>query len=147
MPICPNDGNDLLTAEEFEIEIQRCPVCHGEWLDADELTKLEATAGDEGAIAGTVQYATRLSAKKCPVCSASLTAFDYRANDLELDVCTAGHGFWLDKNEDDRVRDLIRERKDDLGRARDAEGDWAQAKRRGFSQGVIGKIRDLLQGK
>jgi len=39
-----------------------------------------------------------------------MTAFNYRAYNLELDVCSQEHGYWLDAGEDGRVRDIIEER-------------------------------------
>ena len=41
---CPKCGADLVT-EDHGIQVERCPDCHGMWLDADEtasLTKRES---------------------------------------------------------------------------------------------------------
>ena len=53
-----------------------------------------------------------------------MTAFNYRAYNLALDVCVQRHGFWLDEGEADRVREIVEERVAGLERAAKAEGDW-----------------------
>ena len=53
-----------------------------------------------------------------------MTAFNYRAYNLELDVCDQRHGFWLDEGEAKRVREIVEERVAGLERATKAEGDW-----------------------
>ncbi len=46
---CPKCGNDLQTEEYHGIEIDRCPDCHGMWLDAGEAEDL-LRREDEGVI-------------------------------------------------------------------------------------------------
>ncbi|HET9852477.1 MAG TPA: hypothetical protein VFP56_08225, partial [Candidatus Limnocylindrales bacterium] len=54
-----------------------------------------------------------------------MTAFNYRAYNLELDVCdTNKHGFWLDEGEAVRVREIVEERVEGLQRAVKAEAEW-----------------------
>ena len=53
-----------------------------------------------------------------------MSAFNYRANNLELDVCGQRHGFWLDEGEAVRVRELVEERVEGLERAVKAEAEW-----------------------
>ncbi|HET9476765.1 MAG TPA: zf-TFIIB domain-containing protein, partial [Dehalococcoidia bacterium] len=61
---------------------------------------------------------------KCPTCGKRMTTFNYRAYNLELDVCPEDHGYWLDAGEDGRVRDIIEERVRGLARAAGAEAAW-----------------------
>ena len=53
-----------------------------------------------------------------------MTAFNYRAYDLELDTCEDEHGFWLDVGEEGRVRDIIDERVRGLERSASSEASW-----------------------
>ena len=53
-----------------------------------------------------------------------LSGGDFRAYNLELDVCDQRHGFWLDEGEAVRVREIVEERVAGLERAAKAEGDW-----------------------
>jgi Zn-finger nucleic acid-binding protein len=53
-----------------------------------------------------------------------MTAFNYRAYNLELDSCEEEHGFWLDAGEEGRVKDIIEERIRGLDRAATAEASW-----------------------
>ncbi len=122
---CPHGHGPLVVEHHHGIEVDHCPACNGRWLDAHELDLLEATsAPDPGDRRGMVDYARRPSELNCPVCGKRMTAFNYRANPLELDTCDDEHGYWLDAGEDGRVRDLIEQRVRDLYRAASAEASW-----------------------
>jgi Zn-finger nucleic acid-binding protein len=144
---CPRDGSELITEREYGIDVDHCPTCKGAWYEQMELELLEATvARDEGPRRGTIEYAKRQSELQCPHCGADMRAFDYRANNLELDSCPNEHGFWLDAGEADRVRGLMRERLRGLQRSSRAEEVWANFKRTG-SGGVLDQLRDLFRGR
>lgn len=43
---CPKCGADLVEVEHHHVKVDRCPDCHGVWLDAGEIELLEhASAG------------------------------------------------------------------------------------------------------
>jgi hypothetical protein len=133
---CPRDATELATEQMHNIEVDRCPHCHGLWLDHDELDKLEAsTASTEEERRATVMFGERPGELKCPVCGKQMTVFDYRAHAVQLDMCEE-HGWWLDAGEETRVREIIAERVSDLHRASDAEAGW-----RGFLGGLQRKKR------
>ena len=71
--------------------------------------------------------------------------FNYRANDLAIDACPNGHGFWLDNGEDKRIKLLLEQRVKDLGRSNKAEKLWGRNKKVG-SRSFFGKIKDWLRG-
>ena len=121
---CPRCHAVLTTETELGIEVDRCHTCNGRWLDHDELAQLEATtASTEADRRATIEYGERLGGLHCPICDKLMTAFDYRAYDLELDACPE-HGYWLDAGEDGRIRDIINERVRDLNRSASAEAAW-----------------------
>lgn len=68
-----------------------------------------------------------------------MNAFNYRAHNLELDMCV-DHGYWLDAGEDKRVLDLIEARARDLRRISRAEAGW-QNVRGGGGGGFLGSLR------
>lgn len=121
---CPRDGTELIEEHVHGIEVDHCPQCNGRWLDHHELDQLEATRASEEERRATVQYAQRESELRCPVCEKRMTAFNYRAYDLELDTCEDEHGFWLDVGEEGRVRDIIDERVRGLERSASSEASW-----------------------
>jgi len=124
---CPRDGTDMTTEHLQKIEVERCPKCNGRWLDPDELEKLEATIpSKEEERRATIEFGERKSELKCPVCGKTMTLFQYRAYNLELDKCPDGHGWWLDSGEEGRVRDIIAERVRDLARSASAEAGWSR---------------------
>lgn len=122
---CPHDGTDLIEERVHGIEVDHCPQCNGRWLDHHELDELEATRSSEDERRGTVQYAQHESELDCPVCGERMTAFNYRAYNLEIDTCAQEHGFWLDAGEDGQVRDVIDERVRGLKRSVSAEAAWS----------------------
>ena len=122
---CPRDDTSLVIETHHGIEVDHCPTCNGRWLDHHELDQLESTvASTEEERRATITYSERQSDLKCPVCGERMTAFNYRAYNLELDVCSQEHGYWLDAGEDGRVRDIIEERVRGLTRAASAEAAW-----------------------
>jgi len=131
---CPRDETELSIEQHHGIEVDHCPTCNGRWLDHHELDHLEATVTANAADRfATIQYARRASELTCPVCAKPMTAFNYRAYNLELDTCSEQHGFWLDAGEDGRVRDIIEERIRGLQRSASAEAAWG-----GFLDGLHG---------
>ena len=131
---CPRDGTELIVEHHHGIEVDHCPACNGRWLDHHELDQLEATVpSTEDERRATIQFAKKQSDLNCPRCDKPMSAFNYRAYDLELDSCEDEHGFWLDAGEEGRVRDIIEERVKGLSRAASAEAAWG-----GFLDGLKG---------
>ena len=129
---CPRDATELNVERRFGVQVDRCPTCRGFWLDQGELDEVEASTGASDAERrATITYAEHPSRLKCPVCSKSMTAFNYRAYNLELEKFGNEHGFWLDAGEGGRVRDIIEERVRDLDRSASAEASW-----QGFLRGL-----------
>jgi Zn-finger nucleic acid-binding protein len=124
---CPRDGTELAVEHEFGIEVDHCPACNGRWLDNNELDQLEATtASTEEERRATITYGEVISELKCPICGKKMRQFNYRAYNLELDMCEEEHGYWLDSGEEGRVRDIIEERVRDLARSEQAENAWGK---------------------
>ena len=124
---CPRCHADLVVEKEYHgIDVDRCPSCEGRWLDHDELGQLEATVpSTPEERRATIKYAERKGELACPQCGKTMTAFNYRAYNLELDACDE-HGWWLDAGEEARVREIIQERVRGLARAASAEVAWGR---------------------
>ena len=132
---CPRGHGALVPSRLDDFDVESCPECSGKWLDHEELGRLEGNAvSDSDALRGTIEYSRNASDRACPVCSRRMFEFNYRGNPLQLDACAEGHGYWLDGGEDDRVRELIRQRVRDLHRAASAELSFAS-----FLKGIRGK--------
>ena len=121
---CPRCHVDLKVEQHKGIEIDRCPRCEGLWLDHPELDQLEDTAFDKDNLKGMMEYNPRPSDINCPKCGARMTTFNYRAYNLPIDTCNDEHGYWLDKGEDKKVIELMKQRIKDLSRSAKAEADW-----------------------
>ncbi len=111
------------------IEVDYCPNCRGIWLDFNELDRLEDVAFDEDQFKGSLAHRECDVACKCPVCGGHLREFQYRLYDLKLDLCPENHGFWLDAGEDERVIEIMRQRKADIHRKDEAESEWQKTLR------------------
>ena len=143
---CPDDGTELATTTHHGVAVEACPACKGMWLGPKELDALEDEAFDLGDHEkGTLIFAVEPSTRACPECGAALQGFQYRLYDLPLEFCPAGHGYWLDAGEDDRVLTLMREEERRLKRSEQAETRWAAHLRHLRSGDFFEKLRDLLR--
>ena len=142
---CPRDQAELLAESHEGIEIDRCPQCKGGWLDEGELSQLEATVpSTDEQRTGMIEYAEHESELSCPKCGNRMSAFNYRAYNLELDACKQQHGFWLDGGEADRVQEIMRERIRGLDRSARAEADWDKTDWN-HPDGVLNRLRNLFR--
>jgi len=145
--LCPRCKVELQTEQHEGIEVDHCPSCNGRWLDYPELDQLEATVASEEERRATIVYSPRPSELACPKCGKRMTAFDYRAYNLELNACEDEHGFWLDAGEEGRVRDIVEERVRDLARAASAEGAWGQFLAGMRRRSVLDQIKGIFRGR
>ncbi len=144
---CPDCKVALDERKLRGLEIDHCPECRGLWLDFDELDLLEDTANRDEILKGMREYARRSGERPCPHCGAAMDVFNYRAHNLPIDHCPNNHGYWLDKGEEERILDLMRQRARDLRRSESAEQQWSRFMERGGSRGgFLDRIRDLFGG-
>lgn len=143
---CPHCKIALDEKKFKSIDVDHCPNCKGLWLDFHELEQLEDHALDAPSGKGMMEYARRDSDIHCPHCNGQMETFNYRAYDLPIDHCTAGHGYWLDKGEEDRVLETMRKRTRDLKRSSSAEEQWAQFMERGGTRSFLDKVKSLFGG-
>ncbi|MBL8013418.1 MAG: zf-TFIIB domain-containing protein [Candidatus Omnitrophica bacterium] len=116
----------VLSAETFrDIHVMRCTVCRGLWLDAPKLDEMENTVFPGDQVKGTLVFKTDRSALLCPICLQFMNAFNYRDYDLRLDFC-ADHGYWLDKDEEARVLQLMKEEAKAWTTKHDTEEKWPE---------------------
>ena len=80
---------------------------------------------------------------KCPQCGKLMERFQYRLYDLEIDFCAAGHGYWLEADEDRRVLELMKKEEQNLGRKVLAEDRFAAHLRYLRSGSFMDRIREL----
>ena len=141
--LCPRCQVEMAVEKHRSLEIDHCTSCNGRWFDHEELEHLEDSVFPPHMTKGTREYATHDSELRCPRCQGPMKAFNYRAYNLELDLCESEHGYWLDAGEEGRVRDIMQERLRGLERAGSAEEAWGR---------FIGRLRgksfiDRLRGR
>jgi len=140
---CPRCRKVELASKDYKgIEVDSCPQCKGLWLDQGELDQLEDTVLNEDHLKGTMLFAQRESDILCPKCQGPMTTFNYRAYNLPLDFCNGGHGFWLDRGEEERVLDLMEKRIRDLKRSSTAEAEWTAFLKGVRSKSFLGRIKN-----
>ena len=142
---CPRCNVALSTANHKGIEVDRCSQCEGLWLDHPELDQLEDTVMDDDPAKGTMLYALRDSDITCPKCARPMKTFNYHAYNLPIDACENDHGFWLDKGEEERVLELMKQRIKDLKRSGAAEEEWGRLLGRLKSRSFADKIKGLFR--
>ena len=142
---CPRCSKQLRVEMHKGIEVDRCPNCEGMWLDYHELDHLEDTVMDEDQAKGTMFFKSQGGDLTCPRCAGPMSWFRYRHYDMEVDLCEAEHGFWLDKGEEKRVLEIMGQRTKDIKRSASAEVQWDQflssLKSKSFTQKLKGLFK------
>ena len=104
---CPVDGCGLRSIEHRGTRIAVCDECHGVWLARKELRSLRMFAAGAH-LPGTAPRASTLlrrsSARHCPLCRTVALAARF-VGEIEVDVCLACRGVWLDPGELERIID------------------------------------------
>ena len=132
---CPRCGCALCTVEYEGAEVETCPDCKGEWLDAEELKHIVNTVEQEfteDEIAALDAVNTSFfsvddsleNQLKCPKCKgAELNRFTYAATTgITLDKCKRCGGIWLDDSEIEKVQMLVEEWRKKLQEDMDSYG-------------------------
>ncbi len=145
--LCPRCNAELQIEHHHGIEVDHCPSCNGRWLDHRELDQLEATVATDEERRATIVYSPRPSEISCPKCGKRMTAFNYRAYNLEIDTCEEEHGFWLDAGEEGRVRDIVEERVRGLARSASAERSWDKFLDSVGRKSVWDQIKGIFRGR
>lgn len=113
---CPRDDTTLQPfMVEARIQVDRCAICKGLWLDKGELEQIQETIErdhtklkDEAV--NTVEAAyeqvgqRQQGPARCPRCDAEMDTQEYGYNSqVIIDVCPEGCGVWLDDGELQRL--------------------------------------------
>jgi Zn-finger nucleic acid-binding protein len=142
---CPNGHGVLAPTRRDSVEMEACPTCNGMWLSAQALDALENKAFDLGDDEkGSLVFEAEPSARPCPACGEAMQSFEFRAYDLQLEFCPAGHGFWLDADEDKRVLELMKEEEARLKRSWRAQDHWSSHLHHLRSHDFLQKVRNLF---
>ena len=141
---CPKCNADLQTQSDRGVEVEACPKCKGMWLTPAELDELENEAFSNEANKGSLYVVSYETPFKCPVCAAPLKEFDYRFFDLQLECCPE-HGFWLDKDEDDQILELMRVEEQRVERKFGTEDSWMKYVNHLRSPSFFSKVKDLFR--
>jgi Zn-finger nucleic acid-binding protein len=140
---CPKCNVELRPQNDRGVEVEACPKCEGMWLTPAELDQLENQAFNNEDNKGSLFLVSRETNLKCPVCSASLRRFNYRFFDLELDFCQ-DHGFWLDKDADKRIIELMSGEESRIETKFGLEDSWANRMNHLRSPTFFSKLKDLI---
>ncbi len=113
MTRCPDCGEPLLIYEMDGVETDHCIACGGTWLDAGELELVVEKAGvDPTPMVEALEGATLggKGSRRCPRCRRKMFLTRLGPEDgVELDICAAGHGIWLDRGEMEQVASAFSE--------------------------------------
>jgi Zn-finger nucleic acid-binding protein len=140
---CPVDKTALEDSKTSGEESSQCPECAGVWLTTAAIESLEDNAASDDMVKGQRQYGKHEVDHGCPHCGEAMVRFRYRGYNLEIEACPSDAGFWLDKSEDREIRDIMKQRNSNLGRAASAEKSWHKT-RRGEKLGIFKRVKQLL---
>jgi Zn-finger nucleic acid-binding protein len=123
---CPRDKIVLNSINLKDVQIDICPLCHGVWINTDELqrvleiyrTELKPVDTDGNwlkFIQTEIMTGTDTKVKKlwdseinCPICGKLMQKSQFAVmSDTVIDSCREGCGIWLDKDEIIRIADFL----------------------------------------
>jgi Zn-finger nucleic acid-binding protein len=109
---CPKDASPLARERyEADVQVDRCPLCRGTWLDAGELERIQTSRERDNAAvlsrmpslgfdAVALARAKAERAIACPKCGDPLARREYGfCSQVLIDVCPRCAGIWLDHRE------------------------------------------------
>ena len=143
---CPRCQAELKLEKHKGLDVDRCTGCKGMWLDHHELGHLEDTVVEGDFAKGTMWMRSFGSDLACPRCSTNMNWFRYRRYDLEIDHCPQEHGFWLDSGEEQRVLEIMSQRKSDLKRSASAQEAWDKLLSGVGKQSFLDKVKRWFRG-
>jgi hypothetical protein len=123
---CPNCHQPLKDIEYEGVHIQTCPACGGDWLDAGELANIvrarkmrfdenECLAMAQAAKISHIKLDTLDRHLVCPKCGGTTHPVNYGDDSgLIIDKCAQCGGVWLEKDELDKIQELVEGWKDEL---------------------------------
>ncbi|MHC4996598.1 MAG: zf-TFIIB domain-containing protein [Planctomycetota bacterium] len=98
-PTCPlihlEKHRVIASSDGREIEVDRCPQCHGVWFDAGELHDLIEVADEKVRVPRGASDARAY----CPRCDGNLMRFYYPQTYVQIEACKHCSGIWIDKDE------------------------------------------------
>ncbi len=109
---CPRDGSELQSQKyEAEIEIDKCHICDGAFLDSGELEQIQETQEKDYSeqlsqmpdLIGRAYHQAlekKLEAILCPKCNSQTERKEYAyCSQIMIDKCLSCQGIWLDQGE------------------------------------------------
>lgn len=142
-PVCDDRQLHSRRLGSAEVAVFECGGCAGLWLGADTFSRLEDVArqdagsgigvgidGVEGAVSRTVQVQEGPLYRPCVVCGALMHRLNYgKRSGVIVDLCKQ-HGVWFDADELQRIVAWIRSGGLERSKARDAEIEREEERRK-----------------
>ncbi|MBI2567814.1 MAG: rhomboid family intramembrane serine protease [Candidatus Schekmanbacteria bacterium] len=110
--LCPRCRAFLQTVPYRGVELDHCPHCGGTWLDAGEAARAIGVSAEPAIwLSSRLDGLEQLSGLACPRDRTELIEHlvSFAGRGVEVDVCPACAGLWLDAGECLTLRDLVHE--------------------------------------
>ncbi len=111
--ICPKCGVKLKEFSSGSLKLDKCELCHGIWFDKNELKKVidKRDKDLDWVHLDLWNKKEKLIAKGgkriCPFCKKALSILQYNRSGVEVDICAACGGIWLDKGEMEKIVEYL----------------------------------------
>lgn len=111
--ICPKCHIKLKEFSFGALKLDKCDSCNGVWFDKNELKKvIDGRDMDLEWVhldlwTKKEKFGARKGKNQCPFCSKALVALQYDHSGVEVDICAACGGIWLDKGEMEKIIDYL----------------------------------------
>lgn len=150
---CPSCKHQLTSYSYKNVQLDKCPHCHGMWFDKDELRKAkDRTDNDLRWMDFQLfdekpnKYSAKTESKKiCPKCQLPLHSQEYMHSKIRIDRCSQCDGVWLDDEEFNKIIDYL-EKKIITETASEYQEDVKEQFKEVFSgdENKISEMKDLF---
>ena len=151
---CPKCDVETKTETYEGVQIDRCPICEGVWLDDGEIRQIirererkftdeeiRAVVGEQSPLSVLPPDEADLYA--CPKCGEKMEKHDLTG--IMVDRCPGHHGLWFDKGEIERAQIMAEQRQNVFTKAERRE--MAQRSKRGVFAHFLSAIAEPLHLK
>ena len=112
---CPICQAGLEPVRVTDVDVKQCPNGHGMWFERDQLRRAKDNADphidwmDFDIWSHAEHFRLAEKPSTCPECGKEMATIEYGDTKVQVDVCPACRGIWLDEGEFARIVEALRQ--------------------------------------